>query len=106
MELKLKQLCQKVKEYVTQLHNDKIKQVILYGSQAKGLATSESDVDILIVVDESLDPFSIREELSDLLWDIFMEEGELISVVVLPENVFLNYRTAFILNVKREGIQI
>ena len=63
-------------------------------------------MDLLIVVDESLSPFRVREQLSDLLWDILMDEGELISVVVLPENFYTNYKSAFILNVKKEGILI
>ncbi|MHA1187552.1 MAG: nucleotidyltransferase domain-containing protein [Candidatus Heimdallarchaeota archaeon] len=106
MKGKLKKLCQKVKDYVIQIYQDKVCQVILYGSQAKDTTTHESDVDLLIVVDESLDPFSVREQLSDLLWDIFMDEGELISVVVLPEKFYANYKSAFILNVKKEGIAI
>ena len=106
MKAELKKLCQKIKDYAKQVYQDKIIQVILYGSQAKGTATNESDVDLLIVVDGSLDPFNVRDELSDLLWDILMEEGELISVVVLPEEFYKNYRSAFILNVKKEGILI
>ena len=106
MKTKLKQLCQKVKEYVIQVYQDKISQVILYGSQARDSATISSDVDLLIVVDESLNPFEVREQLSDLLWDIFVDDGELISVVVLPENFYANYKSAFILNVKKEGIPI
>lgn len=106
MKAKLKKLCQKVKNYVIQVYPDKVNQVILYGSQAKGTTTNESDVDLLIVVDDSLDPFSVREQLSDLLWDIFMDERELISVVVLPEKFYANYKSAFILDVKKEGIPI
>ena len=106
MDVKLKKICKRVKEYTLQLYGDKIKQMILYGSQTKGSATNESDVDLLIVVEESLDPFDVRERLSDLLWDILMEESELISVVVLPENNFSDHQSAFIINVKKEGIHI
>jgi len=56
------------------------------------------------VVDESLNPLEVRESLSDLLFDILLEEGELISVIAVPENFYENYNSPFMLNVKKEGV--
>lgn len=36
------------------------KQVILYGTQIGGEATDASAIDLLVLVDESLDPFDVR----------------------------------------------
>jgi hypothetical protein len=35
-----------------------------------------------------------------------LEEGELVSVITLPEHFFENHNYPFILNVKKEGIEI
>ncbi len=106
MKAKVKKLVQEIKVYTKQVYGEKIKQVILYGSHARKTATHESDIDLLIIVDESLDPFEVRRQLGDILWDLFIDTGEFISVVVLPEEFFINYNSAFILNVKEEGIVV
>jgi hypothetical protein len=57
-----------------------------------------------VVVGHSLNPFEVRESLNDLLFDILLEEKELVSVMVVPEHLFKNYNSPFMLNVKKEGI--
>jgi len=86
------------------MYGERIKKVILYGSYVRGEATRDSDVDILVLVDQSLNPFEVRESISDLLFDILLEEGELISVIAVPEDLFENYNSPFMLNVKKEGL--
>jgi len=104
MDEKIKHLINQIKERLMKTYGEKIKRVILYGSYVRGEATRDSDVDILVVVDESLNPFEVRRGLSDLLFDTLLEEGELISVITLPEHFFENYNSPFVLNVKREGM--
>ena len=98
------QLVRQVKEHLLKLYSDKIKQVILYGSQARGEATEDSDVDVLVVVDDSLDSSAVRTSLSDLLFDLLLETNELISVIVIPEQLFITYNSPFLLTVKEEGL--
>ena len=88
------------------MYGGKIKKVILYGSFVRGEVTRDSDIDILVLVDKSLNPFEVRESLSDLLFDILLEEGELISVITVPEDFFENYNSPFNLNVKKEGVAV
>lgn len=86
------------------MYGQGIKKVILYGSYVRGEATRDSDIDILVLVDQSLNPFEVRDSLSDLLFDILLEEGELISVIAVPEHLYENYNSPFIPNVKKEGV--
>jgi len=80
--------------------------VILYGSQVRETATEDSDVDLLVVVDDSLKPDEVHRRLSDLLLDILLEEGELVSVVVLPEDFYKSYNSPLPLNVREEGVPV
>ena len=104
MDARIKHLANQIKGYLIKMYGAKIKQVILYGSHVRGEATRESDVDILVLVDESLNPFEVRKGLSDLLFDILLEQGELVSVIAIPEHFFENYNSPFMLNVKKEGV--
>lgn len=104
MDKKTKRLVGQVKEALISTYGKKIKRVILYGSHVRGESTSDSDIDILVVVDDSLNPFEVRKSLSDLLFDIILKEKELVSVIAVPEHFFENYNFPFILNVKGEGV--
>lgn len=104
MDAKIKRLVDQVKAHLHEMYGGGIKQVIIYGSHARGEATKNSDVDVLVLVDESLDPREVEDSLSDLLYDIILNEGELISVIAVSQERFENYNSPFMLNVRREGI--
>lgn len=106
MDERITQLVNQVKNHLITTYGEKIREVILYGSHVRGEPTKDSDIDILVLIDDSIDPFEVRRSLSDLLFDILLEEGELISVVVLPEDFFENYNYPFMLNVKKEGVRV
>lgn len=104
MDKSTKSLINQIKAHLARMYGAGIKRVILYGSCARNEQTKDSDIDVLVVVDQSLNPFEVRESLSDLLFDILLEKGELVSVIVIPERFFESYNSPFILNVKKEGV--
>jgi predicted nucleotidyltransferase len=106
MDPKVKRLVDQVKAFLYEKYGAGIKRVILYGSHARGEATEDSDVDVLVLVNESLNPREVEGSLSDLLYDIILEEHELVSVVVVSEEHFENYNSPFTLNVKKEGMVV
>lgn len=79
---------------------------ILYGSEARGDARPDSDIDVLILVEG--DKLSIQEEERIIapLYDIEIETGIQINARVLLKNVWENlpFRTPFHINVMKEGI--
>lgn len=106
MDEGIRQIVDRVKEHLANLYPGRIKRVILYGSHARGEPARDSDVDLLVLVDESLNPSEVRKSLGDLLFDILLDKRELVSVVVLPERFFEDYNSPFVLNVKREGVAV
>lgn len=104
MDERINRLINQIKEHLIKMYGGKIKKVILYGSFVRGEASKDSDIDILVLVDQSLNPFEVRESLSDLLFDILLDEGELVSVIAIPENLYENYNSPFMLNVRKEGL--
>jgi len=106
MDQQIVRLIDRIKAHLSQTYGDKIMRVILYGSYAKGEATKDSDVDVLVLTDPTLKPSEVRENLSELLYDMLLEEGELVSVMVISEELFENYNSPFMLNVRREGLAV
>ncbi len=106
MDQKVKRLVDQVKAHLHETYGDGIKKVILYGSHARGEATNDSDVDVLVLVGQSLSPREVDNSLSDLLYDMLLDEGELVSAIVIPEDFFENHNLPFMLNVRKEGVTI
>ncbi len=106
MDNKIRQIVTQIKKHLIKNYKKKIKKVIIYGSYVRGESTKDSDIDILVVIDDSLNPFEVMKKLDDIIFDILLEKKELISVIPMPETIFENYKSPFILNVKEEGITI
>jgi len=93
-----------VEEFVRRVlerYRDKIDSIILFGSVARGEAKADSDIDILVVGDVSL------EELVEVSFPILLEYGELISAKNMKKDRFdfsAKEGYSFIRNVLREGV--
>lgn len=62
---RINELLEKVKNHLMATYGDKIKKVILYGSHARGTPTKDSDIDVLVFVDRSIEPSEVRGRMSD-----------------------------------------
>jgi uncharacterized protein len=78
-------------------------QVILYGSHARGDANEESDVDVLVIVEEMNK--TTLDILLDVAWQVGFEAGKLISVVPATRQEMDSLSASpFFQAVKKEGI--
>lgn len=102
----IKPIVKEIKKHLTMIYRGKIKQVIVYGSFARNEAREDSDVDLLVVISDDLDPFKVRKSISDFLFEILLEREELITILAIPESSFKLYRSPFLLNVKEEGVTV
>lgn len=102
-----------MKEYAAgakEVYGDKLKEVILYGSCARGDFTDESDVDVMILLDiKPEEAYRERQKIHptiDLL-DVKYEYELLFATVVKSYddfNYWLNTKP-FYMNVRKEGIR-
>ncbi|WP_434686498.1 nucleotidyltransferase domain-containing protein [Pseudanabaena minima] len=102
----LSDLLIELKARLVELYGDRLFSLILFGSQARGEATSDSDIDVMTVLD---DPVNVAEEIyrmSDIGWHFMDKYGELVSIIPTAKSAFLDSAISFIRVVKREGIEI
>ena len=83
-------------------------EVFLYGSRSRGDNRPDSDWDILVITPRDRITYDYESELRDPIFDIELETGQIISLIVYSKSDWTN-RMAFsplYSNVKKEGIKI
>ena len=84
---------------------DEILEIRLFGSRARGLATSESDLDVLIVTRH--EDYHLSDRIVDLACDLLLKHRVYISPKVISQRHYDELEAIdsdFLYLVKREGI--
>jgi len=87
------------------LLGSRLKQIILFGSRARGDFSPDSDYDLLIVVDE-VTP-DIKEMINEVSSDFLYEYDRVFATIPVAENMFkTSIYNPLYMNVQREGINL
>ena len=92
-------------EGILAIFETQVIRIVLYGSVARGTNTTESDVDIALLLNGSLNK-ETEDKLSDLVVDLNLKYDTVLSVIVIDYELFKKWEkvTPFYKNVNEEGI--
>ena len=93
----------------TAIHGqDPSAQAFLFGSRARGDNKPDSDWDILILVDNQNVTNEIEDKFRDVLYNIELESGQIISTFIYPKSYWQKILKLSPLykSVKKEGIKL
>jgi uncharacterized protein len=103
---RLKTILTQLRSHFEQLYGDRLTQMILYGSQARGDAHPDSDIDVLVVLKA---PVQVGEEIDrtlPIVADLSLQNDVVISCYFMNEERFTDYQGPLLRNIRREGILI
>jgi predicted nucleotidyltransferase len=83
-------------------------EAFLFGSRARGDFGSESDWDILILVDDKKITNEVEDKFRDKLYNIELESGQIISTFIYPKDYWSNtlVYSPLYKNIVQEGIRL
>ncbi|NES73691.1 MAG: nucleotidyltransferase domain-containing protein [Okeania sp. SIO2D1] len=99
-------ILQELKSYLENLYQQQLARIILYGSQARGDAEPDSDIDILIVLKSDFNFYQESKKINNFITDLCLKYEVLLSCTFSTLTQLNNQATAFYRNVGKEGIEI
>ena len=89
---------------IKKIYEDRLVNVILFGSWARGTATEDSDIDLIVVLKGKVSPGREIDRMIDCITDINLKYDTLISVVPVSSDTYSNVNSPLMLNVRQEGV--
>jgi predicted nucleotidyltransferase len=98
------EIAAEVRAGLERIYAERLRGVYLYGSAARNELTSESDIDIGVVLDAVEDSFAEHERTAQLGSDLSLEHETLVSFLFIGEADFQRGRFAVHRIIKQEGV--
>jgi len=95
-----------LRSHFEQLYGDRLTQMVLYGSQARGDADADSDIDVLVVLKAPVQAGEEIDRTLEIVADLSLQNDEVISCQFMTEEKFTNYQGPLLRNIRKEGILI
>lgn len=102
-ETKIEELLTKLRRGLERLYGERLAGVYLFGSYARAEATPESDVDILIVLDEVTDYGQEIEHTGYLVSELSLDYDVSISRVFVSSSAWRDRDSPFLANVREQA---
>lgn len=106
MKQKIRNLLKELKDRLSRIYGDKLEEVILYGSYARGEATPDSDIDVAVVLKGRINPSDEINRIMDSVYELELKYNELISLYPTSPEKIATSRNPLILSIKDEGMVI
>ena len=100
------ELLNHIKDRLEDAYGDRLQGIILYGSEARGEAEPDSDIDLLVLLSGPIELWNDIRTNVDSLYDLQLEVIRPIHAMPVDVEVFQAGEYAVYRNAKREGVFI
>ena len=103
---KLKTILTQLRSQLETIYGDRLVQMVLFGSQARGDAHPDSDIDILVVLKGQVNPGEEIKKTSRKRAELSLTHDVVISCLFMDEDRYYNRKGPLLRNIRKEGMAI
>jgi len=104
MDPRIDQIMRELRERLSQHYGDELAGLELFGSCARGAAASESDIDVLVLLNRPVDPYDEAARISPITAEMSLRHDTVISCIAASKSEYDAASTRFLQSVQREGV--
>ena len=88
------------------LYGPRLVRMVLYGSQARGDAAPDSDIDVLVVLKGTVSPCEEIARTSEIVAELSLQYNEVVCCIFMEEKRFRHRYGPLLRNIRKEGITV
>ncbi len=102
----VREITSELRNQMEKLYGERLVQVILFGSHARGDAQLSSDIDVLVVLKGDVNPGKEINRTIYIVSELSLQYDTVISCVFISHDRYLSERSPLLINVRKEGVTI
>lgn len=106
MKRKISRLLHELRAELESTYGQRLANVILFGSHARGDAERRSDIDVLVVLEGDVEPGKEIARTGKAVATLSLKFDLVISCIFISAERYSRERTPLLLNIRNEGVRI
>ena len=106
MDQKLKLILGEFRGQLESLYGTRLVRMVLFGSQARGESEPGSDIDVLVILDGTVDPGEEIAKTGTITSGVSLKYDVVISCSFISADRYRTAQSPLLLNVRREGVPL
>jgi predicted nucleotidyltransferase len=106
MSSKVQAVLAELRRRLEELHGDRLVRLVLFGSQARGEAAPDSDIDVLVVLKGPVEPSREIHRASPVTAAVSLKHDVVISCAYVSEERYDAGRGPLLWNVRADGVAV
>lgn len=88
------------------LYGPRLKHVVLFGSWARGDASAESDIDLLVILDEVRSRREELDRMNEILWRHSLDNDAVVTELPVSEDEYRESSEPLLIRARAEGVPV
>jgi predicted nucleotidyltransferase len=106
MSGEVEQIISEFRDRIQAEYGDRLVKLVVFGSEARGDAEPDSDIDLLVVLKGPVELGKEVNRLGQIRSEFCLEYGRVISCIFMDEQRFNSSDSPLLRNVRREGVAV
>lgn len=106
MTPQLQNILKELRQRLEELYGERLEKLVLFGSQARGDAEPDSDIDVLVVLKGEVNLGKEVERTSDLRVKMSLEDDIIVNPVFISSERYKRGKTLLMKNILTEGVNL